>query len=116
MSALLGTIIGELIQEDIIKPRSKKLRRKAIDKLVSEMSPQARAKLEEIARKQTYAKELSEEDKQILQNVAQVIAQERERGLSEAAIKEREKRTRNTQEALPGVNPDIVDENGNIVL
>ena len=43
------------------------------------MSPQARQKLEEIARKQTYAKELSAEETAILERVAQTIVKERER-------------------------------------
>lgn len=43
------------------------------------MSPEARAKLEEIARRQTYAKEISEEDQRILDRVAEIIIQERDR-------------------------------------
>lgn len=58
---------------------AKTLRRKKIDKLLSEMSPEAKAKLEEIALRQTYAKEMSEEDKRILEGVAEVIRQENER-------------------------------------
>lgn len=80
------------------------------------MSPEARAKLEEIARRQTYAKEISEEDQKILEKVAEIIAQERERGLSEEAVKEREKRTKKIDNALPGIQPDVIDENGNITL
>lgn len=52
---------------------------KAIDKLLSEISPEAQAKLQEIALKQTYAKEMSAEDKRVLEKVADIIAQERER-------------------------------------
>lgn len=73
---------------------TKSFRKKAIEKLLSDMSPEAKAKLEEIALKQTYAKEMSAEDQKILERVAEIIANERDRGLSEAAIREREKRTK----------------------
>lgn len=43
------------------------------------MSPEAKAKLEEIALRQTYAKEMSTEDQKILEGVAEIIRQENER-------------------------------------
>jgi hypothetical protein len=52
---------------------------KAIDKLLSEISPEAQAKLQEIALRQTYAKEMSAEDRKVLNKVAEIIAKERER-------------------------------------
>ena len=117
VTTLLWAILGELINKWLVEPRSKVWRRNAINKLLSEMSPEAQAKLEEIARRQTYAKEISAEDQRILDGVAEIIIQERNRWLSEEAIRERERRTRPLdQEALPGVQPDIVDENGNITL
>lgn len=68
-----------MAQEGLIRPWTKSFRKKAIEKLISQMSPEAKAKLEEIARKQTYAKELSKEDKEVLQRVTDMIQRERER-------------------------------------
>lgn len=68
-----------MIEDNIINPMAKSLRRKKIDKLLSEMSPEAKAKLEEIALRQTYAKEMSTEDQKILEGVAEIIRQENER-------------------------------------
>lgn len=116
ISAFIGAILWEMIQKWLVEPGTKRWRRKAIDKLLSEMSPEAKAKLEEIALRQTYAKEMSAEDQKILEWVAEIIRQERERWLSEEAVREREARTRQIDNALPGIAPDIIDENGNITL
>ena len=93
------------------------MRKKAIDKITSEMSPQAKKKLEEIARKQTYAKELSKEDQAVLERVVDLIQKERNRSLSEASLRKRkEEQDRLNKPALPKAEADVVDEKGNVKL
>lgn len=93
------------------------MRKKAIDKITSEMSPEAKKKLEEIARKQTYAKELSKEDQAVLERVVDLIQKERNRSLSEASLRKRkEEQERLNKPALPKAEADVVDEKGNVKL
>lgn len=66
------------------------------------MSPEAKRKLEEIARKQTYAKELSKEDQRVLERVSDLIEKERERGLREEALRKfKEEQAKINKPALP---------------
>lgn len=91
-----------MINKGVIEPRTKSKRRAAIDKLISQLSPEAQKKLEAIAVRQLTAKEISAEDQAILDKVAEIIIQERERGLSEKAITEWQKRTKGSSNpALP---------------
>ena len=81
------------------------------------MSPEAKKKLEEIARKQTYAKELSKEDQKVLERVTELIQKERNRSLSEASLRKwKEEQDRLNKPALPKSEADIVDEQGNVKL
>ena len=115
--AVLWALVWEMIQEWMIRPWTKAYRKKAINKIVSEMSPEAKKKLEEIAKKQTYAKELSKEDQAVLERVTDLIQKERERSLSEEALKKRKaEQEKLNKPALPKVEPDVVDEKWNIKL
>lgn len=117
LPGILWALIWEMIQEWVLKPRTKSMRKKAIDKITSEMSPEAKKKLEEIARKQTYAKELSKEDQAVLERVVDLIQKERNRSLSEASLRKRkEEQYRLNQPALPKAEADVADGKGNVKL
>jgi predicted DNA-binding transcriptional regulator YafY len=66
-----------MINKGIIEPRTKSKRKAAIEKLLSQMSPEAKRKLESIAVRQLTAKEISAEDQAVLDKVADIIRKER---------------------------------------
>lgn len=68
-----------MVNKGLIEPRTKKRRKLAIEKLISQLSPEAQRKLEAIAVRQMTAKEISAEDQAVLDKVAEIIMKERER-------------------------------------
>lgn len=77
-----------MVNKGLIEPRTKSKRRKAIDKLLNQLSPEAMRKLEAIAVRQLTAKEISQADQEVLDRVVETIKKERDGELGETALKE----------------------------
>lgn len=111
--------MGIVADELFAKPMGEKRRKKAIDDLLNEISPEAMQKLAEIKSKVDAGIELSEQEKQELAIAMQQIAEAEYEYLDEQHKKEFDKimeSANNQQPKLPQPGMDVINPDGTIKL
>lgn len=115
----MGWLLGIVADELFAKPMGEKRRKKAIDDLLKEVSPEALQKLAEIKSKVDAGIELSEQEKQDLATAMQEVAMAEYEYLDEQHKKEFDKimkSANNQQPKLPAPGMDVINPDGTITL
>ena len=103
IKSAMTLLIGQFVEEGLIRPVDKKLRQATIDEVINELDPVAKLKLEEAIKNAQDWEKLSKEEQIILQEVTKKITQ---------SIEE----YRENLPKLPEPEADVIDEQGNVTL
>lgn len=103
IKSAMTLLIGQFVEEGLIRPVDKKLRQATIDAVINELDPVAKVKLEEAIKSAQDGEKLTAEEQMILEEVTKKIAQ---------SIDE----YRENLPKLPAPEADVINEDGTITL